>query len=170
MTPTVDLSFRYSENDFVRAMRLHYATRLRPKADGAVAVICAVVGFFLWHSSSARWLAVFCIAASCLLIMILVAAFGVIPSLVFRREPKFRDDYSLAFSADGIHFRTAHIDSRLEWSMYSRALVDSHSYVLYYGKNSFTVITKRVFQNPEQLRVFEELLAKFVPEIVRRDK
>jgi len=30
--------------------------------------------------------------------------------LIFRREPKFRDDYLLSFSPEGIHFRTAHIE------------------------------------------------------------
>jgi len=79
------------------------------------------------------------------------------PSLL-RSEAKFRDDYSLTFSQSGIHFSTAHIDSQLPWSMYSRALIDEHSYVLYYGSRQFTVIPKRVFQNPEQQQIFEQLL------------
>jgi hypothetical protein len=100
---------------------------------------------------------------------LLVAAFTVIPRIAFRREPKFRDDYALTFWADGIHFRTAHIDSQLQWSMYSRALVDAHSYVLYYGVRQFTVIPKRVFQNAEDQQAFEQLLTHHVPQIVRRD-
>ena len=99
----------------------------------------------------------------------LIAAFTVIPPLAFRREPKFRDDYSLTFSPEGIHFRTAHIDSQLQWSMYSRALVDAHSYVLYYGSHQFTVIPKRVFQSAEQQQAFEQLLTQHVSQIVRRD-
>ena len=99
----------------------------------------------------------------------LVAAFMVIPPLIFRREPKFRDDYSLTFSPEGIHFRTALFDSQLQWSMYSRALVDAHSYVLYYGSRQFTVIPKRVFQSAEQQQAFEQLLTQHVSQIVRRD-
>jgi len=100
---------------------------------------------------------------------VLVAAFTVIPPLVFRREPKFRDEYSLVFSSEGIHFRTAHIDSRLQWSLYSSALVDAHSYVLYYGKRQFTAIPKRVFVGSEQLQAFEQLLTQHISNIVRRD-
>jgi hypothetical protein len=100
--------------------------------------------------------------------VILIAAFMIIPPLAFRREPKFRDEYSLAFSPEGIRFRTAHIDSQLQWSMYSRAVVDAHSYVLYYGSRQFTVIPKRVFQNAEQLLAFEELLGERISQIVRR--
>ncbi len=99
----------------------------------------------------------------------LIAAFTVIPPLVFRREPKFRDEYSLTFSPEGIHFRTAHIDSQLQWSMYSRALIDAHSYVLYYGSRHFTVIPKRFFESIEQQQAFEQLLTQHVSQIVRRD-
>ena len=50
--------------------------------------------------------------------------------------------------------------------MYSRALVDARSYVLYYGSRRFTVIPKRVFESSEQQQAFEQLLAEHVPEIV----
>jgi len=98
----------------------------------------------------------------------LIAAFTVIPFFIFRREPKFRDEYSLTFSPEGIHFRTASIDSQLQWSLYARALVDSHSYVLYYGSTQFTVIPKRIFSNAEQQQDFERLLTEHVSQIVRR--
>jgi hypothetical protein len=95
--------------------------------------------------------------------LILVAAFLVIPRLAFRNQPKVRDEYFLTFSQEGIHFQTAHIDSHLEWSIYSRALVDAHSYVLYWGSRTFTVIPKRVFQNTEQQGAFEQLLTERIP-------
>ena len=52
------------------------------------------------------------------------------------------------FSAAGIHFRTTHIDSRLDWGMYSRALIDEHSYVLYYGSRQFLVIPNECVRAP----------------------
>src|SRR6185369_5523609 len=99
--------------------------------------------------------------------LMLIAAFVVIPPLVFRRERKFRDDYALTFSPEGIHFRTAHIDSQLQWSMYQRAQIDAHSYLLYYSTRQFTVIPTRVFESEQQRRTFEQLLIGHVPEIVR---
>ncbi len=110
-----------------------------------------------------------CVAASVLLVLILIAAFFVIPPLAFRREPKFRDDYSLTLSSEGIHFRTAHIHSKLQWSMYSRALIDSHSYVLYYGLNQFSVIPRRVFRSVDEQREFEEMLTKHVATIEKKN-
>jgi YcxB-like protein len=155
----INLSFRYSEGDYVRALRAHYRSRLRLRLDLAVAIVVGILGIYLWPSFAG----VASVAVSVLLVLMLVAAFFVIPPLVFRREPKFRDDYSLTFSSEGIHFRTAHIDSQLQWSMYSRALIDSYSYVLYYGSSQFSVIPRRVFRNVDEQREFEEMLAKHVP-------
>ncbi len=169
MNSTVNLSFRYLESDYVRALRAHYASRLRLRLDIVVVVAMTAIGIYLWQSPSSRWFGVAFVSIAALFSLMLVAAFAVIPPLVFRREPKFRDEYSLAFSSEGIHFRTAHIDSRLQWSMYSSALVDAHSYVLYYGTRQFTVIPKRVFQSSEQQQAFEQLLRQHVSEIVRRD-
>ena len=164
---TVSLLFRYSEQDFVRAMRAHYASRLRLRIDIAVTVLMAVIGVYLWRSPESPWYGMALLSLSGTFALMLVAAFGIIPYVVFRRETKFRDEYALTFSPDGIHFRTAHIDSQLQWGMYSRALVDSHSFVLHYGARSFTVIPKRVFQSFEQQTAFEQLLAQKVPKIIK---
>jgi hypothetical protein len=169
MNPTINLSFRYAESDYVRALRAHYASHLRLRLDILVTIVLLGAGAYLWRSPDLHWLGVACVALALVFAMILVAAFTVIPALAFRREPKFRDDYSLGFSPEGIHFRTAHVDSQLQWGMYSRALVDAHSYVLYYGSRQFTVIPKRVFQNAEQREAFEQLLTGHISSIVRRD-
>jgi YcxB-like protein len=166
---TINLSFRYLESDYVRALRAHYASRLRLPLDIVVTVVLAGIGTYLWRSSNLHWLGLACVVISVGFTLMLVAAFTVIPPLVFRREPKFRDDYSLTFSPEGIHFRTAHIDSELQWSIYSRALIDAHSYVLYYGSRQFSVIPKRVFQSVEQQQAFEQLLTQHVSQIIRRN-
>lgn len=168
MDSIIHLSFRYSELDYVRAMRAHYASRLRLKLDAAVAVATALLGVYLWRSLDSRGWGIGLVCLSAVFVLMLVAAFGDIPRLVFRREPKFRGEYSLTFSPDGIDFRTAHIDSQLQWSMYSRALVDPHSFVLYHGTRSFTVIPKRVFETTEKLATFEHLVSEKIPEISKK--
>jgi hypothetical protein len=164
----VDLSFRYLESDHVRALRAHYASRLRLRLDIVFCAALAVAGIYLWQTPGSRWLGVAFFSIAAFFGLMLVAAFTVIPRWVFRREPKFRDEYSLTFSSEGIRFLTAHIDSQLQWSMYSHALVDAHSYMLYYGTHQFTVIPKRVLQSSEQQQVFERLLTQHVSNIVRR--
>lgn len=164
----INLSFRYTERDYVRALKAHYASQLRLRLDIFITVILAGFGAYALRSPNLHWLGLACVVVAVAFGLLLVAAFTVIPPLIFRREDKFRDEYSLTFSAEGIHFRTAHIDSRLQWSMYSRALIDANSYVLYYGTRQFTIVPKRVFESTEQQRAFEELLAQRVSRIVSR--
>jgi hypothetical protein len=166
---TINLSFKYAEIDYVRALRAHYSSRLRLRLDIVVTVIVAAIGAYLCRSPSLHWLGIACVVVAVTFGLLLVAAFTVIPPIAFRREPKFRDDYSLTFSPDGIHLRTAHIDSQLQWSIYSRALIDAHSYILYYGERHFTVVPKRVFQSVGQQQAFEQLLAQHISSIVRRE-
>jgi hypothetical protein len=166
---TVDLSFRYTQCDYVRAMRAHYATVLHLKLDIAAALILAVLGVYLWSPPDSHWIGIVFMVISTLFALILITAFIIIPRLAFRHRPKLHDDYALSFSPDGIRFRTAHINSQLQWSLYSRALVDAHSYILYYGSNQFTVIPKRVFQSAEEQESFDVLLDEHVPKVVRRE-
>ena len=49
---TVSLSFRYAEQDYVRAMRAHYASRLRLPLDIAFIVGSLFLG--LTHGAQAR--------------------------------------------------------------------------------------------------------------------
>lgn len=100
-------------------MRAHYASRLRLRLDIPAILAIVALGAYLWRSPDSRLYGMVLVGIAAAFALMLVAAFTVIPSVVFRREPKFRDDYSLAFSPEGIHFRTAHIDSQLQWSLYS---------------------------------------------------
>jgi hypothetical protein len=167
MIPTVTLSFRYLEQDYVRALRTHYAAHLHPRLDILLAIALAGGGIFLWNSER-HWFAVTLVILSAILILMIVAAFTIVPLIVFRRQPKLHDEYSLDFSRDGIHFRTNNVESQLKRSLYSRALIDTHSYIIYYGKNQFTVIPKRVFQSGDQQHAFEQLLKDHISEIATR--
>jgi hypothetical protein len=165
----VNLSFRYAEQDYIRAMRTHYASRLRLPLDVAVIVGVAIVGVYEWLSGS-HGFGTMLLCMSGIFALMLVAAFAIIPTIAFRSQAKFRDEYSLSFSPEGIHFRTAHIDSNLKWDLYTAALVDAYSFILYYGSRQFTVIPKRVFDSVSQRQTFEKLLAQNVSKVVDRTK
>jgi len=163
----VNLSFRYTEQDYVRAVRAHYATRLRLPLDITVTTAVALLGTYELRSGShAFGIAMLCLSG--FFVLILVTAFAVIPRIWFRSQPKLRDEYSLRFSPNGIQFQTAHINSDLQWTMYTRALVDAYSFILYYGNQQFTVIPKRVFSDGAQRESFERLLAQNVSDIVKK--
>jgi len=70
MNSTVSLSFRYLERDYVRALRAHYASRLRLRWDIVVAIVLAGCGAYLWQSPGTHWLGVGC--------MVVAGVFGAI--------------------------------------------------------------------------------------------
>lgn len=150
-------------------MRTHYASRLRLPLDIAVIVALAVLGAYEWRSGAHGFGLTF-LCVSGIFTLMLVAAFAVIPIIAFRSQPKFRDDYSLSFSPQGIHFHTANIDSDLKWGMYTSALIDTHSFILYHGSQQFTVVPKRVFQDTSQRQIFEKLLVQNVSKVVDKTK
>jgi hypothetical protein len=166
---TVNLSFRYAEQDYVRAVRAHYASRFRLPLDIAVILGVTFIGAYEWRLGS-HGFGITLLCVSGIFALMLVAAFGIIPTLLFRRQPKLRDDYSLSFSPQGIRFHTAHIDSDLKWGLYTGALVDAYSFILYYGSQQFTVIPKRAFQDASQRQIFEHLLAQNISKVVDKTK
>lgn len=165
MSEPIELSFRYSAADVSRAIRSCYASRLRPRRDFLIVLLCLIAAVALWRMAL-HGFALFLFGAAAVFLLILAAAFVFVPLAAFRLQPKFRDKYSLTFTAQGIHFRTEHIESQIEWNLYTRVKIDPNSYLLYYGPASFTIIPKRVFAGPEQLKAFEELVGQKIPKRV----
>ena len=104
---------------------------------------------------------------SLVLSTILVTVFFLVPRRIFRRNPKLHDEYSLTFSDEGIHFRTAHIDSQLAWTLYTNAVVSGNSYLLYYGESQLSIIPKRFFPSTDKREQFEQLLVRHLSKITR---
>ncbi|MGI8788109.1 MAG: YcxB family protein [Pyrinomonadaceae bacterium] len=94
------------------------------------------------------------------MLLINFVAYFVAPHLRFRREPKLHDEYFLKFSEDGIVFKTADIDSNLQWSLYDKVWETEKFYFLFYGRNTFTLIPKRAFESREQKAVFKSMLRR----------
>jgi len=136
--------------------------------DVAFAVVLCGIGVYLCGYASVYWLGILCVVLGAVFALILLAALTLIPYIVFRIEAKFRDEYSLEFSPEGIHFRTAHIHSQLQWSLYTRALVDAQSYLLYYGRRQFTLVPNRVFESDLQRQAFDQLVTEHISRVRRR--
>jgi hypothetical protein len=84
----------------------------------------------------------------------------VTPRLHYKRNPKFREQYNLQFSDDGIWFRSKGLESRLDWGFYSKVWETPRFYFLIYGKDMFTLIPKRAFSSEEQEAAFRSMLKR----------
>ncbi len=169
-TQPLHLSFRYSESEYVQAIRSHFANRLRLKSDIAVILGLAIIAAYFWNTGGMQTFVGVAGMGSLVLSAMLVGVFFVAPRRMFRRNPKLHDEYSLTFSDVGIRFHTAHIDSQLAWTLYTHVVVNANSYLLYYGESQFSVIPKRLLQSAEEQQQFEQFLARHIPKFTRRGK
>jgi hypothetical protein len=145
MTEPIAVSFRYTEDQYATGVRLHLAKRFRWKIDAPIAVgVIGLGAFALVAGSGIAGPIIMGIGA--LYLCILAFGWFWLPVRYYRTQPKLRDEYRLVFSEEGVAFKTDHIDSTLAWSIYQRTLADSETYLLYYGKDAFTLLPRSVFR------------------------
>lgn len=162
---TVKLEFTYTEAEYLAAARLltfrdaeviFRIVLFSVFLMGAVSILVGLFTDYPW------WAA--CIATALFLAAIYYNALVQQTRKYFRGEPKFRNQYELTFSAEGITFKTAQIDAKLAWSLYTKVLEVSDVYLLIYGKDirMMTLIPTRVFRNSIQENAFRELIDQHI--------
>jgi hypothetical protein len=158
----ITVEFRYLQEDYLQAVRAHQRANLG--LGNLLSIpIGAVAAAYFWHSQEYHWIAVLGMFTAAAFSVLYLAAFFIVPLIFFRSEPKFKDEYSLEFTDDGIHFKTSNLDSRINWSLYSSVRITRTAYVLYYGRRHFTVIPKRVFKSDAEQERFVGLIESKIP-------
>jgi hypothetical protein len=158
MPEPIELNFRYTEAEYTAAARFFYARTIHTSFNliiSIIAIISGLAGVLLAGDSIVWFLLIF---AGVILLLMSFHAHFVTPRLHYRRNPKFREQYHLQFSEDGLLFRSKDVESRLEWSFYSKVWETPQFYFLLYGKDMFTLIPKRVFTSREQEATFRNIL------------
>ena len=84
------------------------------------------------------------------------------------REPRYQSPFRLTFSEEGIEFRTSDLESRLQWSLYGRALRANGCWLLYHMRDHYSIIPLRAFARDEDRKAFEALVETHVAKIERR--
>ena len=75
----------------------------------------------------------------------------------FRGSPSANNPVTLEASDAGLHFRTAHSDSRGDWTAYVRWLEEERVFAVFPNSRIFIAIPKRAF-TADQVSEFRELL------------
>jgi hypothetical protein len=159
----INLKFQYTEAEYTAAMRLHYSNILSLKRDLILALIMLVLGIIDLSVFGYSLLWVLVVALSLFFLFMLLFANFFIPSIVFKREMKLKDEYELEFTDAGINFHTVNLKSQLQWKIYNKVIENDNFFLLYWGKYTFTVIPKRAFQHEAELESFKNLLMEKIP-------
>ena len=166
---TIELEYRVALRDYLTAYEHHWRSRRLGSREN---ILTGVVG-----------LAVACIVAFVirpwwwtLVVAIPSAVLIALPWIrrlrygnYFKREPKFQDSANVTFSETGIQFQGPGVDSTLEWSWYSKYSDSPGYFLLYYGRDAFSIIPKAAFSSPEIESAFRALLDSKLSRTTRTD-
>jgi hypothetical protein len=155
---TVSISFKYTEEEYVRAVRMFYARAYHTRFNFWLGAVVATLGVSGLALSAATLLPLLCLVVGPVLLAFNYVSHFVTPRRQYRLNPKFREPYELDFSEGGIRFRSKGADSRIEWGFYSKAWENEEFYLLFYGKDMFSVIPKRAFRDRLREEAFRSML------------
>src|ERR1700753_2999117 len=117
MHEIVKLRFKYSEQEYVAAMRAYMLrspeimTRL--VTVSGLTALATIMLSMLTDSGALSWLLWAGVSFVSVVVALSFGLFFNVPKRRFRADPKFLDEYTLEFSDEGIHMITANIDSKI---------------------------------------------------------
>ncbi|HEY0385674.1 MAG TPA: YcxB family protein [Pyrinomonadaceae bacterium] len=166
MSNVVDLQFKYSESEYVRAARFYLQKTYHTRFNILIALLVTCAGVALWALESDSVLGyVFTFLGAILLLLHCRTYF--LPQRWYARNPKLHDEYHIQFSDEGLLFRTKDIDSSIKWDFYRDVWETEQFYFLVYGKDAFSVIPKRAFKDEIEEHLFRQLLDRHITSVQR---
>jgi hypothetical protein len=83
------------------------------------------------------------------------------PRRYFRGDGKFHGKHEMTFSDNGIFLKTAQLESKVAWDLYTKVIEGRDLYGLIYGRETrmMTIVPKRAFKSRSEELRFRELMA-----------
>ena len=156
------VSFDNSLQDHLHANRLYRSRSFFAKIDKIVAALLLLFGIWAVSSVGVRWWTVIFFPLSVAEWFDLLSISPLQVRIFYKRNPKLQERYTLEFGEAAIHFKTATIDSKLEWSHYNGLLESDRVLLLTYGRGMYTVVPKSAFRDGSQIEQFRTLVKRKV--------
>jgi hypothetical protein len=154
----ISISFINELKDHLEAQRVLYSKGVLAKLDKVVALLLFGFGVYCVAFVGLRWWTIIWFPLAVAEWFDLLSLTRWRTKIDFQRNPKFREEYHLTFSRENIHFKTASLDSTLQWTHYERVIESPDLFLLMYGKGIYTLIPKRCFNSREEIDAFRALV------------
>ncbi len=158
----ISIIFTNKLEDHLEAQRVFYSKGVWAKLDKVVAFLLLSFGVYCVAFVGLHWWTIVWFPLAVAEWFDLLSLSRWRTKIEFRRNPKFREEYHLTFSRQNIHFRTASLDSTLQWTHYERVIESSDLFLLMYGKGLYTLIPKRCFKSNEEINTFRALVSQTI--------
>ncbi len=156
---TISLTFQVRFKEYLEACFFHFVLRFRKFFEVLKYVLIVIIGIIGWVFFGYRpfWLVMITFPLWIMILLLYASA------LAFKREPKYKETLRWIFTDEGILLKTKSIDSKLEWSVYNTFLETKNIFMLYYGRELFSLIPKRSFLNANEIEEFKKLARSKIP-------
>ncbi len=158
----ISISFINELKDHLEAQRVLYSKGVMAKLDKVVAVLLFSFGVCCVAFGGLHWWTIIWFPLAVAEWFDFLSLSRCRTKIEFQRNPKFREEYHLTFSRENIHFKTASLDSTLQWTHYDRVIESPNLFLLMYGKGLYTLIPKRCFNSEEEVTEFRSLLNRTI--------
>lgn len=164
----IELTYRLSYDEFKRAFVFHYSKiknyKLNILFSIALIVFCSICWFALGYS--VMWL--LCIILSVVSLSLNVYVYAFLPKRLYKREPRISKEVTMKVDEEGFDSFSEGIQSKIKWDFYSSAKENNEFIMLYFGKDSFTIIPKRAFKEKNDYLSFKELMHKYLQKVEQK--
>jgi hypothetical protein len=154
----MNYSFKYSEKEFKKAMRESYDDSKRMMFDLILTIVLLSYGIYLTVTSLYEVFSAVIIVISVMYLFLIFSKYFIVPSIAFKRDPKFSEVYELSFLENEIVFKAGNMKSTIPWNYYVGIKETNEFIFLKYGKKRATFIPKRIFRGNEEIKEFIDLV------------
>lgn len=159
---SIILRFTYEKKEFVKAYKRHpFFMKVRIR-DSILSLLAIAFGIYLWVAIEKNWIAIYLVLVGILLFALRFFLPQIAASRMWKL-PKNQQEIFLEFSDEEIIYKTEGIDSKLKWSIFDSFIETPEAFLLLHSKWMFTLIPKRVLEQPEQLERFKQMLKTHAP-------
>jgi len=164
--PVVKIEYQLSESEYLTATRLLFFQSREAIVRMGVICVLALMSAFVMNLIVAdmSMLLVLIVVVIIFDVFLFYNALVTLPRQYFRGDSKFREKYEVTFSSEGVFVKTIQIDSKLAWSLYTKAIEGREMYLMMYGKDTrmMTAVPKRAFKSRDEEIQFRELVTRHI--------
>ena len=166
MNKALKIEYQLSESEYLAATRLLFFQSKETMIRMVVFGVLALVGAIIMNMIVADMNMLLGLIPIVIIfdVFIFYNVLVIVPRQYYRGDPKFREKYVLTFSDQGVFVKTFQLDSKLAWSLYTKALEDKDMYLLIYGRDirMMTPVPKRAFRSTDEEVEFRALVSRHI--------
>jgi len=164
--PYMKIKCLYTKSEFAEAFWVYskYCLKIMNVFWASISFFC--LAFFLFLANN-TFLARIVLGISTFFFLVLLCYRFLFPNFIMKKNPLLFDEFSLEFSDEGIHYKSAVVDSKISWAVFKSAIITKEQCLLFNKdkKAQFNLIPLRCFESNDQLLAFDSIIREKIKDI-----